>query len=292
MVNRHSIKNLKKDLEIDAQKSRLDNLLLHTSTLLGIILALSQATIGSKDLLKSFIPLFLFIWLIPVYVGYIKGAIVYDLISERIRGWIYLIIGTLTYLLFLGVFFLRTRPKVSISLFDNYIIIGFLLLIFLFEIYICKKFIKFFKAEISDVEKYIIKRTTVLPLFLGFSSLLYLILVDVKINAIEEIINDIGFFVGIGFIASIILFVCFVERGNKKIINKLDDHLKLIDKNLFTIDSIILICSVVISFLILLSSIYILNNFELTFIFLFVILILVYAVIFRLLFYNKSVVFK
>ena len=292
MIHRSSIKYLKKDLEKDAQKNRLDNLLLHTSTLLGIILALSQTIIDSKDLLKSFIPLFLLIWLIPVYVGYIKGAIVYDLLSERLRGWIYLIEGTLTYFIFLGVFFLRTKPGIEISDLDNCIVVALLLSLTFFGIIIYKKFIKFFGAEISDVEKYVIRRTTPLPLFLGVSSLFYLILVDVEISTIEEVINDMGFFVGIGVIIGLVLFVCCVERGNKKIIKKLDDHPKLIDKNPFTIDSIILISSFVLSFLILLSSIYIFNNFWVTFIFLFVILILVYVIIFRLLFYNKSVVFN
>lgn len=115
---------------------------------------------------------------------------------------------------------------------------------------------------------------------------------DVEINTIEEIISDIGFFVGIGVIMSLVLFVCCAERGNKNIIKKLGNHPKLIDKNPFTIDSIILISSFVLSFLTLLSSVYIFNNFWVTFISLFVILILVYVIIFRLLFYNKSVVFN
>lgn len=234
----------------------------------------------------------MFIWLIPVYVGYIKGAIVYDLLSERLRGWIYLIEGTLTYFVFLGVFFLRTKPGIEISDLDNYIVVALFLSVTFFGIIIYKKFIKFFGAEISDVEKYVIRRTTPLPLFLGVSSLFYLILVDAEINTIEEIITDIGFFVGIGVIIGLVLFVCCVERRNKNIIKKLDDHPKLIDKNPFTIDSIILISSFVLSFLILLSSIYIFNNFWVTFIFLFVILILAYVIMFRFLFYNKYVVFN
>lgn len=292
MVPKPNQKFLKKYLNSDKQRDKLDSLLLHTSTLLGIILALSQTMIDSKDLLKNFIPLFLVIWLIPVYVGYIKGAIVYDLLSERLRGWIYLIEGTLTYFIFLGVFLLRTKPSIEISNLDRNIVIVLLLSVTFFGIIIYKKFIKFFHGEISDVEKYVIKRTTPLPIFLGFSSLLYLILVNVEINTIEEIINDIGFFVGIGVIVGLVLFVCFVERGNKNIIKKLDDNPKLIDKKPFTIDSLILIGAFIISFLILLSSIYIFNNFEVTFIFLFVILLLLYILLFRFLFYNKTVVFN
>jgi len=290
MLHRNTIKSLKKDLKRDIKKNRLDNLLLHTSTLLGIILALFQTMINAEYLIKCFIPLFLFVWLIPVYIGYVKGAIIYDLISERLRGWMYLMEGTLTYLVFLGVFFLRTKQDKAISTIDNYIIMFFLLFIVLIGGYIYKKFIKFFNTEISIVEKYLIKRTIFLPFLLGLASLLYLILVDIKINKIEDLI-DIGFFVGLGSISLLILLVLFVERGNKKIIEALDKHPKLIDKKLITKDSLILIISLLISIVILILFSYVFISFTVTFVFIFVVLLFVYVLLFRLLFYNKTVVF-
>ena len=172
IIEKRSIKSLKKFHIKNTQKNRLDSLLLHTSTLLGIILALSQTMINPKFLIKSFVPLFLFIWLIPVYIGYIKGAIVYDLISERLRGWIYLLEGTLVYFIFLGVFFLRTKQNIEKSTIDNYIVVFFLFLVMFFGIYVYKKFTKFFVTEISLVEKYIIKGTIVIPIYLGFASLI------------------------------------------------------------------------------------------------------------------------
>ena len=50
MLHRNTIKSLKKDLKRDIKKNRLDNLLLHTSTLLGIILALFQTMINAEYL--------------------------------------------------------------------------------------------------------------------------------------------------------------------------------------------------------------------------------------------------
>jgi hypothetical protein len=224
----------------------------------------------------------------------IKGAIVYDLISERLRGWIYLIIGTLTYLLFLGVYFLRTRPNISISILDNYIIAGFLLLILLSGMYIYKKFTKFFNVEISDVEKYIIKRTVFLPVYLGLTSLIYLILVNVNISwsegIIEQLLNDLGFLVGLVFILTLFSLVFYVERENNKIIKNLDKKPKIVNKNLFTKDFLILISAMIISIIVLVLSLYVFINWKIAFIFLFLTPVIGYILLYRI--YDvKTVIF-
>jgi hypothetical protein len=290
MLHQNTIKSLKKDLKKDMQKSRLDNLLLHTSTLLGIILALFQTMINQEYVIKCFIPLFLFVWLIPVYIGYVKGAIAYDLISERLRGWMYLIEGTLAYLLFLGVFFLRTKTDKNISIIDNYIILLLLLSIVFIGDFTYRKFIKLFKTKISVVEKYLIRRTIFHPIFLGFASLLLLILMDIKINKIEDLI-DVGFLVGLGLIVSIVILVIFTEMRNKKIIEARDRHPKLIDKNLITLDSSILIISFLASIVTIILNNYVFKNFIVMFIFIFVVALIGNILLFRLLFYNKKVVF-
>lgn len=93
--------------EID-QKLRLgkaDALLLYIASFQTVILTLSQVYLGSWTL-AYYPPIFFLVAVMPIYVGYVRGAITVNTIVERTRGWLYLIFGTILYLIVVTVWIL------------------------------------------------------------------------------------------------------------------------------------------------------------------------------------------
>jgi lysylphosphatidylglycerol synthetase-like protein (DUF2156 family) len=82
------------------QKLRLgksDALLLYVASLQTVVLTLSQLLLGSQALVY-YPAILLFVAIMPIYIGYVRGAITRDSLVERTRGWLYLIFGTVMYL--------------------------------------------------------------------------------------------------------------------------------------------------------------------------------------------------
>lgn len=82
--------------QTDSRKARIDELLLFLSSGLGILFSMLQASVVGVNSIILFAPLLLLGLAMPIYVGYIKGA-VGNRDEERIRGWIYLVNGVLIY---------------------------------------------------------------------------------------------------------------------------------------------------------------------------------------------------
>jgi hypothetical protein len=160
---------------------RLDSLSLAVPSIFGILgiliplfgnaLAGNENNIGFvNEILYYFtIPLLFFAVAMPLYIGYWRGAITKNLIIERIRGWIYLLLGTLMYLI---PTLLLTLSLVITILFPTSILIILIvnLVILIICSYILIKFItnfhpfvkrlfKIYNKEISLFEEYIVIRT-------------------------------------------------------------------------------------------------------------------------------------
>jgi len=54
-----------------------------------------------SEALPYILPLMLIMLVMPLYVGYIRGAITKDNVVERARGWTYLVVGVITYLVWI-----------------------------------------------------------------------------------------------------------------------------------------------------------------------------------------------
>jgi hypothetical protein len=76
---------------------RLDNAFLFVLSSVGLLISFIQVRQESLSGLVEAIPFLLLGIILPFYVGYLRGAIEKDSLGERIRGWIYLIIGTISY---------------------------------------------------------------------------------------------------------------------------------------------------------------------------------------------------
>jgi hypothetical protein len=98
---------LGKTLGFDRDKivSKLDSTLLFFASSVNLAFGLGYAIVAF-EWLKIFVPFLIIAWIIPIYVGYIRGALIQDSIDERIRGWIYFASGTAYYAYFLTMFIL------------------------------------------------------------------------------------------------------------------------------------------------------------------------------------------
>lgn len=76
----------------------LDNLLLFLSSFLALFFTVFQLFLNTAMTIIYFAPLLVLGAILPIYVGYIRGALIYDSVPERVRGWVYFILGVPFYL--------------------------------------------------------------------------------------------------------------------------------------------------------------------------------------------------
>ena len=100
-MSHKDMKELREAIELKSKLGKLDSLLLFVPTLLGLVFSLLQYGLG---LIKQpiditlLVPVLLLGIGLPVYVGYYRGGLKLDSITERARGWIYLVAGLSLYL--------------------------------------------------------------------------------------------------------------------------------------------------------------------------------------------------
>jgi len=73
-------------------------LFLYLTSVLGFFFSLVYILFERIETVIGFIPILIVGMVIPIYIGYIRGAILVDSIEERIRGWIYFIYGLIVYI--------------------------------------------------------------------------------------------------------------------------------------------------------------------------------------------------
>ena len=139
-----------KELETIARIGKLDSLLLFAASLATFAFSVIQWFIGGVIALVYGLPLLLIMLIMPVWIGFIRGAILENDLIERIRGFIYLIIGSATYGLWtLGVLIIDCLPPevtacISIAplLLANVVLVAILMLLLYF---LEKRLEKFFR---------------------------------------------------------------------------------------------------------------------------------------------------
>ena len=216
----HWINNMPPNIRIkqEIQKDQLDRLLLSATSLLGIFFGITQSILDKNDALTFFILLIILIWFVPVYIGYIRGAMIHDNIVERFRGWVYFLGGILIYVLFSTIYFTK-RPIMNLSLSDYFFIFILISGIFAFVIYLSKKFFRFFNHEISISERIILKRTYINLLLIGVAFIFYLLASNI-IREDSNALSNMATYVAIFFMLFMILLRINSERLNNKILGK------------------------------------------------------------------------
>jgi len=89
---------LLKEIETKLRIGKLDSGLLFLCSSLSFLFGLLQTLLAGVQTITYFLPLLVFGWILPFYLGYVKGALLDNSVIERSIGWIYLIFGNLMYL--------------------------------------------------------------------------------------------------------------------------------------------------------------------------------------------------
>ncbi len=81
---------------------KLDQLLLFVTSSAGIFISVLQELSVTNVLDTHLFALLFFGWLMPIYIGYYRGAVKYNDALERSRGWIYFLIGLIGYFILIS----------------------------------------------------------------------------------------------------------------------------------------------------------------------------------------------
>lgn len=81
----------------DRRMERLDEFFLFITSVLGLFFSWLYTLLGYREIIYGFLPLLIIGVVIPIYIGYVRGAILLDMLEERVRGWIYFLYGVTYY---------------------------------------------------------------------------------------------------------------------------------------------------------------------------------------------------
>lgn len=79
----------------DRRLRSLDSFLLFMTTIFGLFFSLISVLLTQKEIAYGFFLLLIIGLVIPIYIGYVRGAIILDTLEERVRGWIYFLYGVI-----------------------------------------------------------------------------------------------------------------------------------------------------------------------------------------------------
>jgi hypothetical protein len=85
--------DIKEYIDKKMRIGKMDSFLLYLTSLFGFLYSLTQFFFSSIEDILYFIPLLIPGLILPVYFGYYRGAL-RDSAEDRIRGWVYLMVGT------------------------------------------------------------------------------------------------------------------------------------------------------------------------------------------------------
>lgn len=83
---------LKEYIDRKLMLAKLDSALLFFSSSLSVAFGVGYAYLGTKWL-QYYLPMLFLGWFMPIYIGYVRGSLIKNSIEERVRGWIYFIVG-------------------------------------------------------------------------------------------------------------------------------------------------------------------------------------------------------
>jgi MFS family permease len=100
---------------------KLDDILLFTVSVVGLLFTVFQVLEGGMNGLIEISPILIIGVGLPVYVGFVRGAIEFgNSVTERFRGWVYLAVGITAYL----AFFLLRFGILGVLFYSLFILLG------------------------------------------------------------------------------------------------------------------------------------------------------------------------
>lgn len=157
---------------MEKKLEKLDNAFLFAIGLIGLLFTIVQTLRVGKNSLVEISPLLILGIVVPFYVGYVRGAIEYNSTIERIRGWVYFIIGVISYFAF-SLESLGVPMDVGVWLYFILVTFG------IFSVRFLEKwFSKFFNLKRRNSNFYSFYGTAVAGVALAFSSRTAIIIFD------------------------------------------------------------------------------------------------------------------
>lgn len=167
--------NNKENFSDNKKIDKLDDLLLLIPSIMGIMgifiqLVLNVFVFLNEAIYYVTVPILFFLIFMPIYIGYWRGALTKNSITERVRGWIYLYLGTFMYLFSIGSFIILLILIILFSSTPNNLIYSIIIL-FIINCYIMYRVIRVInpfvkslfnlcgKSPISSIENIFIRRT-------------------------------------------------------------------------------------------------------------------------------------
>ncbi len=193
---------------------KLDSLFLFILEVLAFVFSLTIVVFEPKQTGIFFIPLFILIFF-PIYIGYIRGAIIDNSPTERIMGWILFLFGIATYIYFSGYYLLCDILPKNLKQFEDLftlpfywgsLFFGFMLRRFAGSI--SKIFEKIFEHESSELRGFILEETGFASICFGFSlGFIFLSLHCIMKNQVSELSFSIT--------VSLVFFILFLYTIKK-----------------------------------------------------------------------------
>lgn len=139
--------------EREMKLDKLDTLLLFLSSSLSLGVTIFAAL---QDLrwLMYFLPVLVPAWIMPIYVGYIRGALILGSLKERVRGWTYFVSGIGTYAALYIISFVSdpilrivsTSERNVLSFFGSFVLIA---TIFISIFFVPHKILEMFRENVT-----------------------------------------------------------------------------------------------------------------------------------------------
>jgi len=154
---------------LERRMERFDEFFLFITSVLGLFFSLLYALLGYQEIAYAFIPLLLIGLVIPIYIGYVRGAILLDLLEERIRGWIYFLSGISVYIglvilsainKLLTIFGSEMKPFQTALYLGGTLFLGYYLGRGRLHNWFCKSVHKTFNQEITELAEKIYRDTS------------------------------------------------------------------------------------------------------------------------------------
>lgn len=195
-----------------------DEFFLFITSALGFFFSFTYTLLGYREVVYGFLPLLIIGLVIPIYIGYVRGAILLDMLEERVRGWIYFLCGVFVYIASSILFIVDKLLMLSVGFetFSRFFIFGGSLLIGYFisskrlHRWFCRNVFEAFNHKMTKLTDKIYTDTSSSALLIGLFLYISFIL------SLSETFDLWVLFMTAFFISSGMAFFVWSERDIRK----------------------------------------------------------------------------
>jgi len=217
------LERLKVHTERERRLERLDSALLYACALVGVIFSALQYLYLGWEACVMFVSVLVLACVFPFYIGYIRGAIKFDSVTERVRGWLYLYAGSVIYPFYVidqQVVRMEIIPPSYSGLIRVMTFLIPVMIIYAFRDLLASKIFELAGSEPNDLDDVILKHTNLAALeFVLSASALYAMSINPEPVARLMWVVIFGMFV---------TMFMFSEEASRNYFNKRDKEYRVV----------------------------------------------------------------